>query len=568
MVGPSLRRWARWAMTIGVLLAALAARAEAQAQNQLYQRAIDLENAGRNREAVVAYRSVIASGLTAQGIAGLQRVFSNLGQDDSVLVPLDSALKQAPTDRVLRGVQLRVLQTLGRDAEARTAFHEWAQLVPRDPTPYREFAGQLLNDGRNAAADTVLQEATTVLGSAKGLAPEVAQLRAALGLWTKAATAWRDAMIGEPYLEQSAIYSLTPAPAAKRDSMRVLLLEPPVNPSVRKAVGSLEVAWGSPREGWRILSALTVADSAYDTWSEFADEAEHASAWLAARDAVVAMQKLRPALPLQLRAATAALNGGEPATALPMLAAAREKLSPAAVRVQILPLEVRALSQLGRGAELEHLLSKSALDDMAKRAYARPLAWAWIRAGEIEKARTALAGASGDDEDEVTGWLALYDGDLKKARVGLRRPTEATGEVVTAMAVLGRTKADSSRLIGVAFLALARGDSAQAALQFTRAADEISDAAPLLLALAARIQLARKQEASAITLWTRIVTRYAAAPEAAESDLEWGRTLRKRGDTNGATERFEHLILSYPGSALVPQARRELELLRNGASTE
>jgi TolA-binding protein len=90
----------------------------------------------------------------------------------------------------------------------------------------------------------------------------------------------------------------------------------------------------------------------------------------------------------------------------------------------------------------------------------------------------------------------------------------------------------------------------------------------LLLALAARIQIARKQEAAAIALWGRIITQYATAPEAAESDLEWGKTLRRRGDNSGATERFEHLILSYPRSALVPQARRELEPLRNGASTE
>ena len=118
MVRPSLRRWARRAMMMGLLLAAPAARVHAQAQNQLYQRAIDLENAGRNREAVAAYRAVIANGLTAQGIAGLQRVFSYLGQEDSVLAPLDTALKQSPTDRMLRSVQLRVLQTLGRDTES------------------------------------------------------------------------------------------------------------------------------------------------------------------------------------------------------------------------------------------------------------------------------------------------------------------------------------------------------------------------------------------------------------------------------------------------------------------
>jgi outer membrane protein assembly factor BamD (BamD/ComL family) len=32
---------------------------------------------------------------------------------------------------------------------------------------------------------------------------------------------------------------------------------------------------------------------------------------------------------------------------------------------------------------------------------------------------------------------------------------------------------------------------------------------------------------------------------------------------SGAANRLEHLILSYPQSALVPQARRELELVRN-----
>jgi hypothetical protein len=33
-----------------------------------------------------------------------------------------------------------------------------------------------------------------------------------------------------------------------------------------------------------------------------------------------------------------------------------------------------------------------------------------------------------------------------------------------------------------------------------------------------------------------------------------------------AQQRLEHLILTYPTSALVPQARRELEQLRGGVS--
>jgi tetratricopeptide (TPR) repeat protein len=194
------------------------------------------------------------------------------------------------------------------------------------------------------------------------------------------------------------------------------------------------------------------------------------------------------------------------------------------------------------------------------------VAWAWIRNGQIDKARVALTQATGEDEDEVTAWIALYDGDLVKARNGLRHPADVTPEVLNAMALLGRTKADSSRAIGAAFLALARNDSAQAAQRFERAADEVVDAAPLLLALAARIHAARRGDALAIALWQRIVQHHATAPEAAESDLEWARALRRKGDAAGSVDRLEHLILTYPQSALVPQARRELDLARPGAT--
>ena len=88
-------------------------------------------------------------------------------------------------------------------------------------------------------------------------------------------------------------------------------------------------------------------------------------------------------------------------------------------------------------------------------------------------------------------------------------------------------------------------------------------AAPLLLGYAARLWSQRRNDAQAISIWGRIVNSYPISPEAAESDLEWARTLRRKGDLAGATERFEHLILSFPNSALVPQARRELETLRS-----
>jgi tetratricopeptide (TPR) repeat protein len=537
----------------------------AQAQTAAASRAFDLEAAGRLRDALAAWRQVIATGAVGQGVLGLERVFSQLAQDDSVLPTLDSLLVQSPADRILRGVQLRVLRSLGREREAHVAFDEWVRLAPHDPVPYREYAGDLLRDGRADAADTVLQQASASLGSTKALTIEIAQLRAALGLWPAAAAAWRDAMTTEEYLEQTVVYSLQAAPIAQRDSVRAVL-RASGTASSRKVLGTLELQWGAPRDGWRALSTLTAADSAFDSWNEFAQEAEHQGAWLAARDAFAAMNRLRPAPATAIRAASAALSGGEPASALELLGAARAQLQPAVIRTQLLPLQLRALTQLGRAAEAEALVARdsAALDAGTRRGYARLIAWGWIRAGQVEKARAALTGASGDDEDEVSAWIALYDGDLARARSGLRHPTQTTAEIVTAMALLSRTKADSSRTAGAAFLALARGDSAQAAGRFERAADELPDAAPLLLALAARVQSARRQDGPAIALWQRILAQYATAPEAAESDLEWARALRRRGDVAGAVDHLEHLILTYPQSALVPQARRELESVRTG----
>jgi TolA-binding protein len=83
-----------------------------------------------------------------------------------------------------------------------------------------------------------------------------------------------------------------------------------------------------------------------------------------------------------------------------------------------------------------------------------------------------------------------------------------------------------------------------------------------MLNAAARIVAARGDDSSAVKLWQVVVEQYSSAPEAAEADLEWARVLRKRGDTAGAVQRLEHMILTYPRSALVPQARRELDLAK------
>ncbi|MBK5189420.1 MAG: tetratricopeptide repeat protein, partial [Gemmatimonadaceae bacterium] len=130
------------------------------------------------------------------------------------------------------------------------------------------------------------------------------------------------------------------------------------------------------------------------------------------------------------------------------------------------------------------------------------------------------------------------------------------------------TRADTAPVTGRAFLALARGDTAAAAAGFEQAAAELGDAAPLLFATAARLYAAHRSEAQAITLWSAIVQKSPDAPEAPEAELDWARALRHGGQNQAAIEHLEHLILTYPQSALLPQARRELDLSRNGIAPQ
>jgi len=194
----------------------------------------------------------------------------------------------------------------------------------------------------------------------------------------------------------------------------------------------------------------------------------------------------------------------------------------------------------------------------------RDLMWAWLRVGDAARARPLVVRL---DEDEATALLAIYDGDLDKARLALRNADASNTLLLSPRALLSRTTLPTSKEIGAAFTALARRDTATALTQLLNTATEIGDAAPLVLAMAARLLTASGDDARAVPLWTRIVSDFSTSPEAAEGDLEWARAALRARDGGTAIARLEHLLLTYPSSALAPQARRELESARRMAET-
>lgn len=544
-----------------VWLAASASEAAAQnpdAPGTLISKAIEYENGGKMLDAVNAWRAVVAAGATLSGVLGLERTYAMMGEEAELLPLLDSLIPITPTEPQLRSVQLRTYIALGRDADARQAFAAWRDLRPNDVAPYRDYARVLLYNNKTAAADSVLRHAAAALGNTRALLLESAQLRAALGRWGDAAEAWRETMRDQPYFESATVFSLQPAPVEARDQIRAQLGAAQGPIGAAQALALLELAWGAPRDGWRVLSALVPSDTTLAVWRAFADEAERAQAWGAARDAWTAVHTARPDPTVARRGAVAALGAADPGQALWLARAARV---PGPTDPELLGLELDALARLGRAAEAETALAQAALSQEDRRPFARTIAWAWIRAGDVPRARAALQDAPLDAEDAVAGWLALFDGDLATARAALRNGDVSASASVNALALLSRTRATRSAVVGTAFLELARGDTTAAVLAYVKASAELADAAPLLIAMAARLETARRADARALPLWTRVATEYASAPEAAEARLEWARILVRRGDAAAAREQFEHLILTYPGSALVPQARRELDAL-------
>lgn len=559
----ALRRVRRIALAFPIAVMALAPRpARAQAESSLPMKAMELEQAGKWREALAAYRAAIDESLTAS-ILGIERIYDELGKRDSVLPLIDSLIGKRPREPMLRTIQLRTLSYLNRDDAAAAAFERWVQLMPAEAAPYREYARLLLDDGRAASADTVLQRAQRALGGTRDITVEMAQLRAATGLWELSARSWREALVVSPYLDQAAVYSLFPTPDSLRPAIRDAFRAPPAHVAARKALALLELRWGSARAGWQALRDLPPTDSAVIAWTEYGDEAEASSAWLVARDAFAAALARKPSRELAVRAANDALSGGDPASAITLLEPFADATDDESAR-QVLPVRVRALSALGRASEAEALIAANTprLDSLARVRLVRMAAWGWVRAGDLAKARAALGNtADGDDEDRTMGWIALYEGDLRSARRILKRTSETNPDLLLALALLGRTTADSAPAVGAAFLALARGDTVAAVATLDSAAQKVPGAAPLLLAAAARIVAVRGDDTTALGLWQR-VAEHTTAPEAAEAELEWARILRRRGDNAGAVQRLEHMILTYPRSALVPQARRELDLAR------
>src|SRR5213594_2240547 len=561
------------------------------ARAQVIGEAVELERAGRQARAAVVYMAVLRGEPTnLAALLGLERVLPPLGRLPELLPLVRRALAADSTNRVFRALEVRTLATLNEPDSAADAARRWIALAPGEEGPYREWALALADARRFDEARAVLVAGQRALGGSRAgaLAVELADLAARRGDWEDAARQWGRAATAAPDQLPNAAAQLADVAPGQRDRVTRALVEDP-SPVARRLGAELLLAWGDPAHAWAVFEpAVTAAGSPQAAFAlrRFADLAGARGTPEGRR--VRALARLADVVPQPVAAraradaARALLDAGDFAAARPVLERlAADSTAPADAQALANTALVEALIRQddldAATARLAAVGDRVPADDRA--ALGRALVRARIRRGELARADSALAGDSSVDAAALRGWVALYRGDLKAGADEFRAAGPYAGERrdaverTTMLALMQQVRRDRFPELGDALLTLARGDSTRAVQALRLAAVELQTegrgggAAELLLLagrIAARPGAGPEEQRTAATLFAEVVRigggggegTGAAAPAA---ELEWARLLLRQLQALDAVRHLEHLILSYPESAVVPEARRELE---------
>jgi tetratricopeptide (TPR) repeat protein len=379
-----------------------------------------------------------------------------------------------------------------------------------------------------------------------------------------------------------AVERLRGVPEARRPGVLGALLGAAPSVPARRVAAELLLGWGDPERAWTLVEGTTNNRSA-ETAQALRRVADLAGVATPAgrRVRALALARLAEIVPAPLvpqaraEAARALLEAGEYGAALELL----EVL----VGDAATPPEVQRLAQVGL---IRALLQSDSLDAVAARLAAPglvltaqdrldlglDLARAHLARGEPDAAAKALASDSSVEATGLKGWVALQRGELERAAALFRdagpyagRPGEATTRSQM-LALLQRIPVAHSPPLGAALRQLARGDSADAvhALREVGRGLDAGGGRPEVFLLAGQIaaRLGGAFDALALALLQDVVRAGGTGGAAPAAELAWAQVLLRQGLRRDAIEHLERLILTYPESALVPQARRELERVR------
>ena len=552
------------------------------AQQQGISQAFDLERRGNYAAAAEAYRTILTTRpAEVAALLGLERVLVPLNRGADILPQVRAALGAAPRSGAVFGVALRAWAAAEQPDSMRVVAERWSQAAPGDEAPYREWGAAALQRQDRAAAREAYTLGRTRLHQPDALAAELAQLAVSDGDYPAALREWVPAIRRLPGYRVSAVTTLGGAPPEVRPELLSELGRHTDFP-IRRLEAELRVRWGDPLGGLAALeSALPESRApAVDALRGVLDQLrsqrsqEATLAQARALEAIGARTTEPAASRIRLEAAQTYSAAGDLQSARRMLTGlAQDGGAPGSVSSGAATALLAVLIGDGKLDEasrrLEELRPTLASDEYLD--LRRRIALGWVRSGDLDRADSMLGADSSIDGLALHGRIRLYRGEIAAAVEAFKAAGPYAGERAEAtartllLALLQPLEADSLPALGAALWTLERGDTSAAGKALAEVADGLPPAkggAELRL-LAGRLAAAAGDENAAERLY-----RAAASPEAPgtapAAELALAELLVRDHRTKDAVTLLEHLILSYPESALVPQARRLLDQARGG----
>lgn len=565
---------------LGSMLASSLLCGAGHAQQEGMSRAFELERRGNYAAAAEAYR-VILTGKPGDvaALLGLERALLPISRTPDILPQVRAALAASPSNPAIYGVALRAWAAAEEPDSMRAIAERWARVAPGDESPYREWGAAALSRRDRGGAREAYTLGRQRLGRPDALAGEMAQLAVADSDFVTALREWLPAVRRLPGYRVTAVATLGQAPGALRPEL-LRSLDEEDDFTARRLKAELQIRWGDPLSGIRTLEPALPADrsKAIEALRGLLDQLRSQRS----REALLAQGRILEAIAarmpdaqgprLRLEAAQAYSAAGDRDAARRMLAGlADDSSAPGSVS------SGAALTLIGV------LIDESKLDEANRRlAGVRPMVSAedfadlqrrivlgWVRAGDLARADSALAGDSTVEALALAGKIRLYRGDIPGAIERLKAAGPFAGDRADAthrtmlLALLQPIEVDSLPGLGAAMLLLEQGDSARAASGLEKVAAELppeKGGAELRL-LAGRLAAAVGKSGDAERLFRAAAVKEAGAAAPA-AELALAQLLLDAGRQNEAVTQLEHLILTYPESALVPQARRTLDQAR------
>jgi TolA-binding protein len=553
----------------------------ALAQDPL-SRAFDLERRGSYTQAAEIYRGVLREkpGELA-ALLGLERSLTPINRITELLPVAQAAIVASPGTVPIYAVALRAYAASNMLDSLPRLVEQWSRAAPGDETPYREWAAAALQRRDRPMARRAYQVGRERLGKPDVLAAEIAQLAILDEDWTTATREWGRAVRQLPGYRTSAIATLSKAPERVRpDLLKILEKESGGLEEVRVAV-DLRARWGDPVGALEALlkSLPSTPGQQVDALQGFLEEARASTTqpYLLAQARTLealgdrwanAAQRAR----FRLESARAYAAAGDRVAARRMLSRiAADTSSGSAVAAgataTLIDLLVRDGNVDEASAQLERYRAAIPVEDYLR--VRRAIAARWAQTGNLERAETMIAGDSSVEALALQGRLRLYAGDLKGTAElwKLAGPFAGTREEATErssiLALIQPVGPDTVPGLGRAFRALDGGDTLDAAKGFETVGRELPADAGRAEALlfAGQLYAASGHDDPAEQALHAAVLKDSPSTSAAAL-LELGRLLLRRGKSEAAGNVLEQMILDYPTSALVPQARRLLDQAR------